>query len=119
MQQRLTAILPCNNLKQAQEFFERLGFRREESPDDYRMLADGLGGDIHLTQAVEGWLTPGRNPFALYLYRKDVDRFAIVFKGETIEKDGPSDKPWGMYEFTLNGPDETLVRVGWPTRLRG
>jgi predicted DNA-binding protein (MmcQ/YjbR family) len=24
-----------------------------------------------------------------------------------------------MYEFALNGPDETLVRVGWPTRLRG
>ena len=31
---------------------------------------------------------------------------------------GPSDKPWGMYEFTLNGPDDTLIRVGWPTRLR-
>jgi hypothetical protein len=30
----------------------------------------------------------------------------------------PEDKPWGMYEFALNGPDETLVRVGWPTRLR-
>ena len=99
MEQRLTAILPCNNLGQAQEFFERLGFRREESPDDYRMLADGLGGEIHLTQAVEGWLTPGRNPFGLYLYRKDVDSFAALFKGETIEKDGPSNKPWGMYEF--------------------
>jgi hypothetical protein len=28
------------------------------------------------------------------------------------------DKPWGMYEFALSDPDETLVRVGWPTRLR-
>jgi len=23
-----------------------------------------------------------------------------------------------MYEFALSDPDETLVRVGWPTRLR-
>jgi hypothetical protein len=30
----------------------------------------------------------------------------------------PEDKAWGMYEFALNGPDETLVRVGWPTRHR-
>lgn len=118
MEQSLTAILPCNDLEQAQTFFERLGFNREDSPDDYRMLSDGLGGHIHLQSAVEGWLVPGRNPFALYLYRKDVDGLAAVFKGETLERNGPDDKPWGMYEFTLNGPDDTLVRVGWPTRLR-
>jgi len=119
MDQRLTAILPCNDLELAQAFFERLGFSRDESPDDYRMLADGLGGYIHLTPAVEGWLAPGRNPFGLYLYREDVDGLAAVFESEILEKDGPNDKPWGMYEFALNGPDDTLVRVGWPTRLRG
>jgi hypothetical protein len=26
----------------------------------------------------------------------------------------PEAKPWGMYEFALSNPDETLVRVGWP-----
>jgi hypothetical protein len=72
-----------------------------------------------LTPAVEGWLTPGRNPFGLYLYREDVDGLAAVFKGEILEKHGPSEKRWGMYEFALSGPDDTLVRVGWPTRLRG
>jgi hypothetical protein len=117
MGQRLTAILLCNNLDQ-QAFFERLGFSREESPDGYRMLSDGLGGYVHLTPAVEGWLTPGRNPFGLYLYRKDVDDLAAAFKGETLEKAGPNDKPWGMYELKFNGPDDTLLRVGWPTRLR-
>lgn len=30
----------------------------------------------------------------------------------------PEDKTWGMYEFSLSDPDETLVRVGWPTNLR-
>jgi hypothetical protein len=31
----------------------------------------------------------------------------------------PEDKPWGTHEFALSDPDETLVRVGWPTKLRG
>lgn len=118
MQQRLTAILLCNDLDAAEAFFVRLGFQRDQgSLDDYRMLSDGLGGFIHLNRAVEGWLQPGRNPFGLYLYREDVDGVARAFAGETIGQ--PGDTSWGMYEFALNGPDETLVRVGWPTRLRG
>jgi hypothetical protein len=117
MQQRLTAILPCKDLDAAEAFFARLGFQRAQgSLDDYRMLSDGLGGFIHLTRAVEGWLEAGRNPFRLYLYREDVDSAARAFAGETVGE--PRDAPWGMYEFALNGPDETLVRVGWPTRLR-
>ncbi|SDS88286.1 glyoxalase [Bradyrhizobium canariense] len=117
MDQRLTAILPCNNLDAAQSFFERLGFKRDEgSPDEYRMLSGGRGGFIHLNKAVEGWLQAGRNPFGLYLYREDVDAVAAAFAGEAIGT--PGDTPWGTYEFALNGPDETLVRVGWPTRLR-
>ena len=42
---------------------------------------------------------------------------AAEFEDEIL-KSGPEDKPWGMYEFALSDPDETLVRVGWPTRLR-
>ena len=80
------------------------------------MLADGLGGYVHLAPAPEGWLTPGRNPFGLYLYREDVDGLAAIFEGEILGEHEPNDKPWGMYEFALNGPDGTLVRVGRPTR---
>ena len=115
MQQKLTVIFPCNDLDAEEAFFTRLGFRREPgSLDDYRMLSDGVGGFIHLNRTVEGWLKAGRNPFGLYLYREDVDGLASAFVGETIGQ--PGDTPWGMYEFALNGPDETLVRVGWPTR---
>ncbi len=117
MDQRLVAILPCNDLDTAQSFFERLGFKLETgSPDEYRMLSDGIGGFIHLNRAVQGWLEAGRNPFGLYLYREDVDAVAAAFANERIKQ--PEDTPWGMYELALNGPDETLVRVGWPTRLR-
>ncbi len=120
----LTAILPCNDLDASERFYNRLGFSRPESEkpaggaeDSYRMLANGAGGFLHLTDAVEGWLVRGRNPFGLYLYTEAIDALASQFLGETIEKGGPEHKPWGMYEFSLSDPDETLVRVGWPSRL--
>lgn len=117
----LTAILPCNDLDACEAFYARLGFARTsgDAYRDYRILADGQGGHLHLTSAVEGWLIPGRNPFGLYLYVEDVDGLAARFPGELLgQAKGPEDKPWGMYEFALSDPDETLVRIGWPTRLR-
>jgi hypothetical protein len=86
--------------------------------DQYAMLEDGKGGEIHLQPAVEGWLTPGRNPFGLYLYAENVDELAEGFAGEILGKAGmPEEKPWGMYEFAVSDPDGTLVRIGWPARL--
>src|SRR5258707_9009559 len=119
-QQTLTAILPCNDLDASEAFYGRLGFRRTdgETGGEYRILADGRGGNLHLTDAVEGWLVPGRNPFGLYLYLEDVDTLAAEFRSEIICKTAPEDKPLGMYEFALSDPDQTLVRVGWPTPLR-
>src|SRR5262245_50608084 len=109
---RLTAILPCNDLDASEAFYARLGFTHRDGDDGYRMLSDGRGGELHLNAAVEGWLAPGRNPFGLYLYVEEVDELAGRM-GCRAE-----DKPWGMYEFALSDPDETLVRVGWPSRLR-
>ena len=115
--QTLTAILPCNDLDASEAFYARLGFKRTdgETGGEYRILADGRGGALHLTDAVEGWLVPGKNPFGLYLYVEDVDGLASGLDGLLHP---PRDQPWGMYEFALSDPDETLVRVGWPTRLR-
>jgi len=121
----LTAILPCNDLDASELFYNRLGFARADrdrpaaaTQDDYRLLSNGEGGSLHLTQAVEGWLIPGANPFGLYLYIEDVDALAAAFAGEIIGARGAEDKDWGMYEFALSDPDQTLVRVGWPSCLR-
>jgi catechol 2,3-dioxygenase-like lactoylglutathione lyase family enzyme len=121
----LSAILPCNDLNASEAFYNRLGFTRPEegrpadpAEDEYRILSDGKGAYLHLTRAVQGWLIPGRNPFGLYLSAENVDELAARFPGKVLEKNGPEDKPWGMYEFALSDPDGTLVRVGWPTRLR-
>jgi hypothetical protein len=115
----LTAILPCNDLDASERFYNQLGFARPDNlrpppgePDTYRMLSNGKGGYLHLTDAVEGWLVPGKNPFGLYLYLEEVDAVARKFQKS------PKDRPWGMYEFAMSDPDETLVRVGWPSRLR-
>ena len=43
---------------------------------------------------------------------------AAEFQNELRGKRGPEGKPWGTYEFALSDPDETLVRIGWPARLR-
>ncbi|HKQ88820.1 MAG TPA: VOC family protein [Candidatus Acidoferrales bacterium] len=110
---RLTAILPCNNLDASEAFYAKLGFSRKDGIDDYRILSDGKGADLHLTNAVEGWLIPGRNPFGLYLYTENVDELAASLHDRVLHR--PEHKPWGMYEFALSDPDETLVRVGWPS----
>lgn len=108
----LAAILPCNDLDASESFYRRLGFVHRTGPDDYRMLSDGKGGELHLTRAEEGWLVPGRNPFGLYLYAENVDELAA--RMGPLVRHKPEHKPWGMYEFALSDPDETLVRVGWP-----
>jgi catechol 2,3-dioxygenase-like lactoylglutathione lyase family enzyme len=115
----LVAILPCNDLDASERFYNRLGFaRRDEAGDaDYRILANGAGGHLHLTRAVEDWLVPGRNPFGLYLYVEDVDGVAAGVKDLWLRQRGPEHKSWGMYEFALSDPDETLVRIGWPSRF--
>jgi catechol 2,3-dioxygenase-like lactoylglutathione lyase family enzyme len=112
----IVAILPCNDLDASERFYNRLGFvRRAESGDpDYRILSNRAGGNLHLTRAAAGWLVPGRNPFGLYLYLKDVDGLATAFQSELSGRRGPEGKPWGMYEFAMSDPDGTLVRVGWP-----
>ncbi|GAM90707.1 hypothetical protein ANO11243_087520 [Dothideomycetidae sp. 11243] len=117
-QPRVTAILPCTNLLSAIRFFVRLGFIEPSQEDisrwdGYVMLAHPNGSDLHLTQLggdEEGWLVPGKNPFGLYIYSEDVEALAKEFASEIIEAAKTAEvKPWGMVEFSLNGPDEYLA----------
>jgi len=117
----VVAILPCNNLDLSERFYGRLGFTHigssvsKEFPT-YRVLSNG-NGQLHLTTTVAGWLIPGRNPFGLYFFMEDVDTWAKEFRDEILGKRS-EEKPWGTYKFAMSDPDETLVRVGWPMRLR-
>src|SRR3546814_18653734 len=81
----------------------------------------GKGWQLHLTnESPEGWLVPGQNPFGLYLYTDRVAELAERMRDAILEREkAPTHKPWGMYEFSLPDPDETPVRIGWPSRLVG
>lgn len=121
----IVAVLPCNELDETEKFYNRLGFSRLPTDcvisgknDAYRILSNGQGGFLHLTAAVPGWLQPDTNPFGLYLYIENVDELAKEMRDDIIEPEAPEDKPWGMYEFAVSDPEGTLVRVGWPSRLR-
>jgi catechol 2,3-dioxygenase-like lactoylglutathione lyase family enzyme len=86
----VVAILPCNNLDRSERFYRRLGFARIDGSvskafPTYRVLSNG-NGLLHSTTTVEGWLTPGRNPFGLYFYMEDVDTWAKEFRDESLEK---------------------------------
>jgi predicted lactoylglutathione lyase len=107
----VTAVIPCNNLDVSEAFYRRLGFTEKCGPEDYRMLSDGKGGDIHLQPTVEGWVVPGQNPFGIYIYAEDVDALAASVEDLLIHK--PKQQPWNMYEFAVSDPDGVLVRVGW------
>lgn len=122
----VAAIIPCNNLNESEAFYARLGLKRsandvQNDPHlDYRILHDGMGGSVHLTSVVPGWVAPDRNAFGVYVYTEHVDELASEFPGELLGRvKRPEDKPWGMYEFAVSDPNGTLVRIGWPTRLRG
>ena len=115
IREQMVAILPCSDLDAAEAFFARLGFDRAPgSGDEYRMLSDGQGAELHLRAATAELQGLASNPFGLYLFRRDVDAAAAAFAGEIIGAAGPRDTPWDTYEFALNGPDGVLVRVGWP-----
>jgi hypothetical protein len=115
----LIAVLPCNDVDVSERFYARLGFKRTGASADafaaaYRILSNGKGGFLHLSKAEDGWLVPGRNPCGLYLYAEDVDVLAAAMAADVLGK-GPEYKPWGMYEFAVSDPDQTLVRVGRPS----
>ena len=43
----LTAILPCKDLDASEAFYAKLGFTRDAAHENYRILSDGKGGNIH------------------------------------------------------------------------
>ncbi|KAI1849080.1 hypothetical protein JX266_005041 [Neoarthrinium moseri] len=105
------------------QFFIRLGFTAPTQAqlsewDQYLCLSHPNGSDIHLRQLgtdEEGWLVPTKNSFGIYVYSEDVEALGVDFADEIIEAGKkPEVKEWGLLEFSVNGPDGCLVRVGWP-----
>jgi catechol 2,3-dioxygenase-like lactoylglutathione lyase family enzyme len=115
----IAAILPCSDLDASTAFYKRLGLSVVSDHGTYRLLEDGKGWQLHLTnESGPTWPERDQNPFGLYLYSASVGELAERVRDAILGPvKAPTHKPWGMYEFAVSDPDETLVRIGWPSRL--
>src|SRR5690606_27359077 len=112
------AIVPCNDLRNAPPFWERLGFSRTGGADNY-LIMTGWGCEVHLTQAGTGeWRVPQCNPFGVFIRTPEVEAIAARVDDLIIRPGGVlRHREWGLYEFAVGSPDGLLVRVGWPSPL--
>ena len=108
----IAPILPVRDMERSVAFYKRLGFSHRPYEDGAHYaflsldglslhLAEGSGPEFHF------------NPCAVYFYVEDVDSFfeAVVSAGITTI-DTPEDRPWGLREFAVSDPDQTLLRFG-------
>ena len=113
------AIVPSNDLHAAMPFWERLGFARAGGDHQY-IIMRGWGCEVHLTQAGEGhWRVPAEhNPFGVFIRTPEVKTIAARVDDLVIRPGGIlRHREWGLYEVGIGGPDNLLVRVGWPSSL--
>jgi len=112
------AIVPSNDLPAAMEFWVRLGFQQTGGVPEYRIMT-GWGCEVHLTQAGKTpWSVPEHNPFGVFLRTPDVDAIAARVDDLILRPGGVlRHREWGLYEVGIGGPDNLLVRVGWPSHL--
>ena len=119
------AIVPSNDLQTAMPFWERLGFVRSGGDDNYVIMTGwgcimtGWGCEVHLTQAGSGpWRVPEKNPFGVFIRTPVVEEIAARVDDLIIRPGGIlRHREWGLYEVGIAGPDNLLVRVGWPSHL--
>ena len=112
------AIIPSNDLPIAIAFWERLGLARTGGDVNY-IIMTGWGCEVHLTQAGKApWSVPEHNPFGVFLRTPQVDAIAALVDDLIIRPGGVlRHREWGLYEVGIAGPDNLLVRVGWPSNL--
>jgi hypothetical protein len=111
------AIVPCNNLRGALPFWDRMGFAPSMDAGNYIILR-GWACEVHLTETSEGWRVPENNPFGVFIRTPEVDAVAARVEDLIVRPGGVlRHREWGIYEFAVGGPDNLLVRVGWPSHL--
>ena len=112
------AIVPSNDLRTAGPFWERLGFERVGGEQHY-VIMSGWGCEVHLTQAgKDPWSVPQNNPFGVFIRTPDVAAIAARVDDLIIRPGGVlRHREWGLYEVGINGPDNLLVRIGWPSNM--
>ena len=114
------AIVPCNDLEGALPFWEKMGFARTGGDGNYFILT-GWDCELHLRRGdPPPWDVPENNPFGVFIRTPHVDEIARLMDDHVVRPGGIlRHREWGLYEVALGGPDNLLVRVGWPSHLIG
>ena len=112
------AIVPCNDLEAALPFWEQMGFARAGGDSQYVILT-GWDCEVHLRRGdPPPWDVPENNPFGVFIRTPHVDEIARLMDAYVARPGGVlRHREWGLYEVALGGPDNLLVRVGWPSDL--
>ena len=96
-----------------------LGCSKQGDYGDYRLLSDGRGNELHLTQGrwtFAGWCA-ARIQFALNLYTENVTELARRMGGRVLHP--PEDKPSRMFQFARVRPGRNAGHASsWPTGQR-
>lgn len=112
------AIVPCNDIEQALPFWQQMGFAHDGGDANYFILR-GWDCEVHLRRGdPPPWDVPKNNPFGVFIRTPQVDEIAKLMDEFVIRPGGVlRHREWGLYEVGLAGPDNLLVRVGWPSDL--
>jgi hypothetical protein len=112
------AIVPCNDLAAALPFWKQMGFEQTGGDLIYVILT-GWDCEVHLRRGdPPPWDVPANNPFGVFIRTPHVDRIAELMDEYVARPGGVlRHREWGLYEVALGGPDNLLVRVGWPSDL--
>ena len=114
------AIVPCNDLEAALSFWEQMGFVRTGGDANYVILT-GWDCEVHLRRGdPPPWDVPENNPFGVFIRTPHVDEIARLMDDRVARPGGVlRHREWGLYEVAIGGPDNLMVRVGWPSHLVG
>jgi hypothetical protein len=112
------AIVPCNDLDAALPFWEQMGFARTGGDANYVILT-GWDCEVHLRRGdPPPWDVPENNPFGVFIRTPHVDEIARLMEDRVARPGGVlRHREWGLYEVAIGGPDNLMVRVGWPSEL--
>ncbi|MXO58516.1 glyoxalase [Altererythrobacter salegens] len=112
------AIVPTMDLPASIAFWEQMGFARTGGEPTYVILT-GWDCEVHLRPGdPPPWDVPEHNPFGVFIRTPHVDEIAERMADRVIRPGGVlRHREWGLYEVGLAGPDNLLVRVGWPSDL--
>ncbi len=112
------AIVPSNDVEGALPFWQQMGFAHTGGDANYFILT-GWDCEVHLRRGdPPPWDVPENNPFGVFIRTPHVDEIARLMDDRVIRPGGVlRHREWGIYEVGLAGPDNLLVRVGWPSAL--